>query len=360
MSLINNQLKSVTQRNRKPQAKPSLKRMGKGKNDLLFVVSLVALCVLMLVTIWIYSQRKIDVAPPTPAKEVAIEVVKHTPIEEKPEPIPAMPEPEPAPQAQPAPAQAIAPAKPKAPAKPTKRRGRHARLIVPTPHVQAEEPPVVTEAAQPVQQSNKKLLDLYQKAGTHMDRGHVDKAIQILDSKDIEKATQGQSGLMLAKALMQTQEVYKAREILHRIAGRYKAIKAQALLLTAHIYWHEKQYQKAIDALMKEMPAIEKHTEYYSFMAQAYLKTGKPDLAATVYNKLLEINALNAHWWIGLGMAYQSLKRYDFSKDAFEKAAKYEQKNAQLINLAQAKVKEVEDLKQQESEKTAKGNTQRS
>ena len=197
-----------------------------------------------------------------------------------------------------------------------KYRKRRESLITPISQETAQS----SKRLSPIQHANKNFLEHYQKALMHMDNGNVDKAMKILDSKEIEKATQGQSGLLLAKALMQNQEIQRARNILHRIASLYKGTKTHALLLMAHIYWNEKQYQKAIDVLMEEMPLIQNHTDYYSFLAQAYLKVEQPELASSIYNKLLEINALNARWWIGLGMAYQDLKRYDLAKDAFGKS----------------------------------------
>ena len=92
---------------------------------------------------------------------------------------------------------------------------------------------------------------------------------------------------------------------------------------------------------------------FYLKFCFAHLKVNNPELALTIYKKLLEINSLNSQWWTGIGMTYQALKKYDLAEDAFNKVIKYTKENPKLLALAHQKVGALKELREQ-----AKSDTQ--
>lgn len=372
MSIINKKLQSVTQRNRNPRVKPSLNRSQKAHKPLLLGGIMAIFCLLVFTGFWLYTKTHkthtppVDNQPIEPVQEIIKEIPEKTLTVKadtaKKEPL------DPTPQSE-----EVLQKETKTFERPTRPSKRHLRVknrpkrtlppqALKTKNIEQPKPlnnPLskTVKAPKTVQKNNHHLLVLYEKANTLLAKGRLDKAIHLLSSQDLEKATQGHSGLTLARALIQKHNTAHAQEVLQRIAKLYGAIKPKALLLMAHIHWQEKQYQKSADVLMGHMPPINEHEDYYSFLAQAYLRIGKHDLASTIYHKLLEHNTLNARWWLGLGMAHQGLKHYDQAKEDFEKAAQYEKDNLKLKALAQSKIQEVENLKHQTLEIASRENT---
>lgn len=89
------------------------------------------------------------------------------------------------------------------------------------------------------------------------------------------------------------------------------------------------QYQKALNLFTLNLSAISGHVDYFERKAYLLLKVGKSQEAISQYQRLLDFNANQASWWLGLGSAYKAYGNMIESKHAFEKALAYAPKTAE-------------------------------
>lgn len=347
MSLLDKKLKSVTQRRTKEQEHVSFANRTKRRPSSLLMGLILTILLLMGVILWLTLRKESHALQP---KSVEAPVPKTQVTEKAPAPTPVIaPTKEKKAKALPHPK----PKKPKAQKQP-KRRTTMRKLPPKREKLDdlikslGEKPTPTT-----VSHSNKETIAQYHRALSHLENGYQEKAIHLLSSPEMEKATQGQSALTLARMFIKNKQLDRAHNLLKRIHPLYKPLEPKILLLLAHIYWQKKAYQSIVDMMLTEStPSIKDNTDYYAFLAQAYLKVNNPQLALTIYKKLLEINALNSQWWTGIGMTYQALKDPKNAVEAFEKVLKYEKKNSKLTTLARQKI---ETLRQEiESAKSDK------
>lgn len=89
------------------------------------------------------------------------------------------------------------------------------------------------------------------------------------------------------------------------------------------------QYQKALNLFTLNISALSGHVDYFERKAYLLLKVGKSQEAIIQYQRLLDFNANQASWWLGLGSAYKAHGNIIESKHAFEKALAYAPKTAE-------------------------------
>ena len=372
MSIINKQLKSVTQRNAKTKKKPALERAQKSRINLLMAFGALLFCLLLLGVLWIYQAKKkmqqlekqspaaVEVSKPQENKTP--EAAKQERVEEKkPDAIIGEkkgPEPEKISEAQKAPEpqheeitieeeSTVAPEKQEKP-EPKKQPKRKRRRVVEKP---VEEQGLPNEEsgsdmASQISKNNTEALEDYERGLGFIERGHYQKGISFLEKPHVEEATKGVSNIALAKAYLKLEKRKNAIALLSVARSKYPSIQGDTSFLLGHIYWQEGNYRKCVETLMQKLPKVEENPSYYALLAQGYLKMEKPHPAIKVYGKLLEHNSMNGQWWMGMGMAYQMAKKLDLAKDAYEKAARYEKSNPRLVELAQLKVREIEEALQ--------------
>ena len=89
------------------------------------------------------------------------------------------------------------------------------------------------------------------------------------------------------------------------------------------------KYEKALDLFTLSLSALSGHVDYFERKAYLLLKVGKSQEAISQYQRLLDFNANQASWWLGLGSAYKAHGNMIESKHAFEKALAYAPKTAE-------------------------------
>lgn len=93
----------------------------------------------------------------------------------------------------------------------------------------------------------------------------------------------------------------------------YVQLKAQILVNLGKL-------NQALDLLLKSPPNVDKNPDYHAFIAALYQRTDKFALAEKVYENLLKIQPENSIWWMGLGIARDSLKKSKSALYAYLKA----------------------------------------
>jgi tetratricopeptide (TPR) repeat protein len=90
--------------------------------------------------------------------------------------------------------------------------------------------------------------------------------------------------------------------------------------LKAHIQLREKNLQGAIQTLEIAAPPLVKNPEYHAFIAALYQRAGKYNLAANLYKQLITFQPTNGKWWLGLGVAMDSLGNHEQALEAYANA----------------------------------------
>jgi Flp pilus assembly protein TadD len=90
--------------------------------------------------------------------------------------------------------------------------------------------------------------------------------------------------------------------------------------LKAHVLMREGNLAGAITALEIAAPPLMKNPEYYAFIAALYQRAGKAKLAANLYKQLITLQPMNGKWWLGFGVALDSLGSHEQALEAFSNA----------------------------------------
>ncbi len=102
-------------------------------------------------------------------------------------------------------------------------------------------------------------------------------------------------------------------------------------------YLADKQFQKAVDALQKQIDTNPYDEYAYVFQGAAYEGMQRYDDAIKQYQKEIEISPLNGPAHIGLGSLYSKLKRWNEAVPELEKAVSLQDKNPILyVSLGEA------------------------
>jgi Tfp pilus assembly protein PilF len=90
--------------------------------------------------------------------------------------------------------------------------------------------------------------------------------------------------------------------------------------LKAHVLMREGNLESAISILENVAPPLAKNPEYHAFIAALYQRSGKPKLAANLYKQLITLQPMNGKWWLGFGVALDSLGSHEQALEAFSNA----------------------------------------
>jgi Tfp pilus assembly protein PilF len=90
--------------------------------------------------------------------------------------------------------------------------------------------------------------------------------------------------------------------------------------LKAHVLMREGNLESAISILENVAPPLAKNPEYHAFIAALYQRSGKPKLAANLYKQLIALQPMNGKWWLGFGVALDSLGSHEQALEAFSNA----------------------------------------
>ncbi len=90
--------------------------------------------------------------------------------------------------------------------------------------------------------------------------------------------------------------------------------------LKAHVLMKEGKLAAAISTLEIAAPPLMKNPEYHAFIAALYQRAGKAKLAANLYKQLITLQPMNGKWWLGFGVALDSLGSHEQALEAFSNA----------------------------------------
>jgi tetratricopeptide (TPR) repeat protein len=163
---------------------------------------------------------------------------------------------------------------------------------------------------------------LYQKALNTAAEGEIEEASSQLRSlidrtPHYHKAREALIGLLLQEG--GTAQANKILQAGLRLAPDHiPFIALQAKLLLDNGKYHE-----AYQLLKQNKPPINHYPDYYGLLAVIYQHQGRALQAAELYRSLVQIQTAQSKWWVGLGVALESLGKKSSALVAYSQAEKY-------------------------------------
>lgn len=103
--------------------------------------------------------------------------------------------------------------------------------------------------------------------------------------------------------------------------------------LYAHLLIKQGDNKAALDALTRNIPGIEKATEYHALLAAVYQRLGQYADAAATYRKLVSIMPHKGVWWMGLGISLEAEGKVQDAVNAFNRARRTNTLNSELLRF---------------------------
>jgi tetratricopeptide (TPR) repeat protein len=90
--------------------------------------------------------------------------------------------------------------------------------------------------------------------------------------------------------------------------------------LRARVLVDEGKFSDALTILKKTTPTINQYPDYYALLAAIYQHEGSSTQAAQLYRQLLAIKPDQSKWWVGLGVALETIGRNGEALEAYTEA----------------------------------------
>lgn len=125
----------------------------------------------------------------------------------------------------------------------------------------------------------------------------------------------------LAVLLMKKGNLTKALDVVN-IGLVQQPLYLPYLQLKAEILMDQGKMSQALEVLQAYSPPFDENPEYYSFIAALLERQHKFSDAINLYERLLNLQPNNSIWWVGLGIAFESLGKKPEALAAFQKVNK--------------------------------------
>ncbi len=171
-----------------------------------------------------------------------------------------------------------------------------------------------------------------------LEKGEASFAIQTLYAFIADSEQDNYSRTVLATYLMQTQRFAEAGDVLTPVdfddLPALRVLKARWLLQTYDV-------ARAIQWLETNPPEVSKDRDYAALLANYYQQAGQFEKSVETYAELLEFNSEKGEWWLGLGVGYDRLKRYDDAAYAYRQAIVSPKLKTSLVEFARVRLEQL-------------------
>ncbi|HEY5717108.1 MAG TPA: tetratricopeptide repeat protein [Motiliproteus sp.] len=228
------------------------------------------------------------------------------------------------PPAQPQPsAQPTLPATATAAAKPAAQRGSS----LPTAPLRKQTTPTL---AQRDQDSRSAAVVLIRK-------GEVQEALALLSQQVAAEIDAHRSRALLATLLISRQQVARAEALLDQGLERLPG-DAELRKLKARLLLQRSESNVAAALLQAELPAPDSDPEFHQIKAAAEQQAGLHEAASRTYHALLQSDATNPAWWVGLGISLEALQQLPSARQAYQNVLQIPQAPASLSGYARKRL----------------------
>ena len=164
-----------------------------------------------------------------------------------------------------------------------------------------------------------KAQHLYRQALQAIANNQTEEAIKTLQVLLYAQPDNVQARETLAVLLFRTGQKNQASKIVAAGTAR-NPNNIELIELQAHILATQNKNAEAISVLQQHPLSIYTHPDYYAYMAALYQRQGQYMSAARLYNKLVKIMPGKAVWWVGLGVALESMDKNVAALESYKRA----------------------------------------
>lgn len=164
-----------------------------------------------------------------------------------------------------------------------------------------------------------KAQHLYRQALQAIANNQTEEAIKTLQVLLYAQPDNVQARETLAVLLFRTGQKNRASEIVAAGTAR-NPNNIELIELQAHILATQNKNAEAISVLQQRPLSIHTYPDYYAYMAALYQRQGQYMSAARLYNKLVKIMPGKAVWWVGLGVALESMDKNAAALESYKRA----------------------------------------
>lgn len=200
--------------------------------------------------------------------------------------------------------------------------------------------PVVIKKQVRIQSAEQKVENIYRSA------------LQQYRNRDLVRAEQS-----LREVLSVSPGHVPARELLTGLLleGGRSAVAVQILLegraltpshypfasMLSGIYVEQGQESAALETLLSVQMFAQTDAEYLAFLATLYQRAGQHAEAIENYRAALSYKAFENKWWLGAGISYAALHKFEAAENAFVHAQKDGNLSPELLRYAGERLREV-------------------
>lgn len=181
------------------------------------------------------------------------------------------------------------------------------------------------------------MSDQYQQALRLSTQGHSNEAMIVL-TEMLAKDPEYTSARELLASLLITQGKKIQAEKMLKIGLQQRPFYPGYMQLKARILVNEGKIEQALHLLQLAPPALSTHPDYHAFIAALYQRQGQALFAERLYEQLLALQPNNATWWMGLGIALESMGKRALAVEAYLKARNSDHLNPELKIYAEARL----------------------
>lgn len=191
-------------------------------------------------------------------------------------------------------------------------------------------------------------IDQYQLAQPMMDAGDYLGAAEALETANTIYQQRPEIMVVLGQIYVQEGQPDRAITYLRRadslinaramqvdsaLAVEWRLQQADIPVQVAQALISAERYDEAADELRSLMAQNPDNVVYANNLASIYIETDQPDLAAGVYEQLLQRSNLAPSDYYNIGVGYYNLARYDDAADVFERGAQAAQRDRDSIEM---------------------------
>jgi tetratricopeptide (TPR) repeat protein len=159
----------------------------------------------------------------------------------------------------------------------------------------------------------------YAKARVLIESGRDTDAINVLTNILIQFPQYNQAREALAKLMLSNGLHMEAKKLINEGLA-LQPDYLPFVELKARLLMDEGKLKEAISLLEKSAPPLAENEEYHAFIAALYQRQGQSGLAANLYKQLATLQPTNGKWWLGLGVALESMGNHDQAQEAYANA----------------------------------------
>ena len=159
----------------------------------------------------------------------------------------------------------------------------------------------------------------YQRALILSEKNKDVEAITVLKGVLLAFPEHMQAREMLITLLVKQGNVVDADKLL--VVGlQQQPANLRLIELKARLLVQENKVTEAIGLLENSAPPLVENPEYHAFIAALYERQGQSVLSANLYKQLVTLQPGNAKWWLGLGVALESVGNHGQALEAYANA----------------------------------------